>query len=103
MMNFFGAFLAFLLGAAIAAVNYGFSRFVLKKHPEKFALTPVLRMVLQVGYLAAVFFLAPYTPWDRLWLLVGACLGVTLPMIGFTYRLVKLNDQVHGKEDPSDG
>ena len=29
--------------------------------------------------------------------------SVTLPMIGFTYRLVKLNDQMHGKEDPSDG
>lgn len=107
--NIFGALLAFCIGAAIAAVNYGISRYVLKKHPDKYAFTTMIRMVLQVGFLVAVYFLGGYTPWDTLWLLAGGVIGITLPMFWFTYRLVKLNDEAKdraeqkGKEGPSDG
>ena len=101
--NVFGAALVFCVGAAIAALNYAISKAVIKKHPDKYAVTPVVRQLIHVGFLVAVFFLGEYTPWDRIWLLVGSCLGITLPMAYFTYRLVKVNDQTQGKEEDSDG
>ncbi|MBQ6824673.1 MAG: hypothetical protein IJP27_08465 [Clostridia bacterium] len=102
-MNIIGAALAFIVGAAVAVLNYSLSRFMLKKHPQQYAAMQVVRQLLQVGYLLAIFFLAGYTPWDRMWLLVGGCLGVTLPMIWFTMQLLKLNQSLQGKEESSDG
>lgn len=95
--NFFGAALAFVLGAAIAGMNYGLSKTVLKKWPEHYAFTMLIRQILQIGYIILVFLLGEYTPWERLWLLAGAALGVTLPMICFTFMLVKLNESLNGK------
>lgn len=101
--DIFGAILAFCIGIAIAAVNYAFSRYVIKKHSDKYPATIIVRQVIQVTYLALVFFFGEYTPWDRMWLLVGGCLGITIPMIWFTIRLVKLNNSLSRKEESSDG
>ena len=102
-VNIFGAVIAFCVGIAIATVNYALSRYMIKKHSDKYPLTVIVRQVIQVAYLVLLFFLAEYTPWDRLWLLVGGCLGVTIPMIWFTMRLVKLNNSLSRKEGSSDG
>ena len=78
--NIFGAVLAFVIGVGIAGINYSISRYVLKKRPAQYAATMTLRQLIQVIYIVLVFLLGQYTPWDRLWLLVGGALGVTLPM-----------------------
>ncbi|MBQ8894662.1 MAG: hypothetical protein IJ043_09700 [Clostridia bacterium] len=101
--NLFGAALAFCVGVGIAAVNYGISRYLLKKQPGLYTTAQILKQLLQIGYLVVLFTLGGYTPWDKLWLLVGGCLGITLPMIWFTFRLVRLNDALQRKEDSSDG
>lgn len=101
--DFFGAVSAFGVGLAIATVNYLLSRYMLKKKPSQYAVTQIFRQVLQVGYLVLLFVFGDYTPWDKLWLLVGGALGVTLPMLWFTYRLVKLNELLNGKEESADG
>ncbi len=98
-----GAAIAFILGVLIAAGNYFFSRHMLKKRPENYASTQMVRQLLQIAYLVVLFFVGPYTPWDRNWMLVGGCLGITLPMFFFTYKLVKLNESSKRKEDHSDG
>jgi len=102
--NLFGAVIAFILGAAIAAGNYALSRRVLKTAPNKFSLTAVARTLIQVIFIVLVYALSRYTPWDRLWLLAGGVLGMTLPMFWFTSRLIKLNDSNDSeerKEDPN--
>lgn len=101
--NILGVAIAFGIGFAIAALNYAFSRYLLRKHPSKYAGTQILWQFLQIAYLGAILLLGGYTPWDRFWLLVGACLGITLPMFWFTYRLVKLNNSLREKEGSSDG
>ncbi len=101
--NMFGAALAFCIGAAVAAVNYGVSRYVLKKHASKYAAAQMLRQMVQILFLLGLYVLGGYTPWDRIWLLAGGCLGITLPMFWFTYRLVRLNDSLHRKEDITNG
>lgn len=101
--NVFGAALAFAAGAAVAALNYAVSRYLLTKRPSMYAGMQILWQSVQIAYLAALILFGASTPWDRLWLLAGGCLGITLPMFWFTYRLVKLNDLLHKKEEASDG
>lgn len=98
-----GAICAFAAGAAIAAAGYLASRQVLKKRPNRYILVQTVKQLVQIGFLVALFLLGDRTPWDRIWLLVGGCLGITLPMIYFTARLVKLNDSLRGKEEHKDG
>ena len=101
--NIFGAALAFVAGAAIAALNYAVSRCLLIKRPSMYAGIQIAWQPVQIAYLGALVLFGGYTPWDRLWLLVGGCLGITLPKFWFTYRLVKLNDSLRKKEETPDG
>lgn len=100
--NFIGAVLAFCIGVCLASAGYVFARHVLKTQPSRFVAVQVGKQFLQIVFLVLLYVLGGYTPWDRIWLLVGGCLGITLPMGWFTYRLVKLNDSLKGKEDASD-
>lgn len=101
--DIFGAVLAFAAGVALAAVNYLISRRVLKKAPDKYVAAHVAEQTVQVLFLVALFVFGDRTGWDRLWLTAGGCLGVTVPMIWFTRRLVRLNDSLHRKEDSGNG
>ena len=85
----FGALLTFLAGAAVSFLNYCISRTVIRKKPDAYPMTTVVRQIMNVAFLAAVYFIAPYTPWGLIPLLVGAALGSTLTMFFFTYLLVK--------------
>lgn len=98
--NIFGAVVAFLIGTLIALANYSLSKHMLKKKPQFFATTHVLRQVLVVAYLVVIYCFGGYTPYNITWLLVGGCLGVTLPTFYFTFKLVKINDK---KEDDTNG
>lgn len=84
-----GLLAAFLVGLAISYANYRLTAKAAQNPSEKFAAVSLLRQFFNIGYLALVFFLAPYTPWDRVWMLIGAVLGVTLPMFVFTFLLLR--------------
>ncbi len=101
--NWVGALLGFGAGVGVAAISFAISRYTLLHHPQRYVASDVLRRLVQVAFLVALFFLGNYTPWDRLWLLIGGGLGITVPMIWFTYRLVKLNDSLARKEDEQNG
>lgn len=101
--NMFGAACAFCAGAAIAGAGYALSRLTLQKAASGYAAVQMAKQIMQVAFLVLLFVLGPRTPWDRIWLLAGGCLGLTLPLIWFTYKLVKLNDSLHKKEDSTDG
>ena len=84
-----GFLVSFLIGTALSYANYRLTAKAAKNPSDKFAAVSLLRQFFNIGYLALVFFLAPYTPWDRVWMLVGAVLGVTLPMFVFTFLLLR--------------
>lgn len=103
-----GAVITAIIGTLIAFVNYVFSKRVLTKAPEKYSFTTVVRQVLQIGFLALVYFAGTkLTDADPVYLLVGAVLGLTLPMFYFTKKLLSLNETMtskeKGKEDTEDG
>ena len=54
-------------------------------------------------FLVVLFVFGDRTGWDRLWLTAGGCLGVTVPMLWTTRKLVRLNDSLHRKEDSDNG
>ena len=91
---FIGATITCLFGILVSFANYRLSVRLLVKNPASIQISTLARQILNIGYLAAVYFLAPYTPWDRIAMLVGAVVGVTGGLFYFTYRLVRRMDQM---------
>ena len=90
--NIIGAAVAVALGLGIAFVNYLFSKKMLIKAPEKYSLVTVGRQILQVGFLALVYLIGTKTQLaDPIYLLVGAVIGMTVPMLFFTKKLLVFN------------
>lgn len=107
MIDFLGAVIAFVLGIGIATLNYYISKYFLEKNPDKFAMTTVIKQIFNVGYLVAVYMSVDFLPFKLTYLLIGAVLGITLPMFVFTRKLLKLNGakrvETREKEGESDG
>ena len=106
--NILGAVVTAAAGLVVAFANYLISKKVLLKAPQKYSLITVARQVLQVGFLAIVYFVGTKTDFaDPTYLLVGAVLGMTLPMLYFTKQLLKVNESALNskkeKEDDIDG
>lgn len=90
--NIIGAVIAIISGFLVALVNYVISKNVLEKAPGKYSLITVVRQVLQIGFLVVVYFVGTkIQEVDRTYLLVGAVLGMTVPMIYFTKKLISIN------------
>ena len=101
-----GAAVAAAVGFFIAFLNYIISKKVLIKAPEKYSATLIVRQIIQVGYLVAVYFIGSETKIASLtYILVGAVVGMTVPMFLFTKKLLAINDAMKAKkkEDDSDG
>ena len=93
--NLVGAFITFALGIVIAYLSFLISKAILTKQPDKFAFSTVLRQIVQIFYLVAVYFISGHTPWDTWYMLIGAVLGVTIPMIYFTSKLLQINQSTN--------
>lgn len=87
-----GGILAALPGLLIAWINARLTAKAAGSGTTTLSLIPVLRMALSVGYLALVYLVSPYLPWERIWMLAGACVGLTVPMFFFTFRLLRRLD-----------
>ncbi len=96
--DFIGAAAAFAAGVLISFCNYKISEYFLKNCPDKFSFVSVVRQLIQVLFIVALFFGAKYTPWDRTFVLLGGALGITIPMLIFTSRLLKTNKSVSKTE-----
>ncbi len=104
--NIIGALVTAAIGLLIAFANYAISKKVLEKTPEKFSFISVIRQVLQIGFLALVYFVGTkIQSVDVMYLLIGAVLGITLPMFYFTKKLLTFNESLAKtkKEDDANG
>ena len=100
-----GGALAFAAGAVLAYVNFRLSKNMLLKKSgvNSVGAVTVLRQIINVGYLLLVYFLAPKLPWSMIALLIGAVLGLTIPMFLFTYRLAKMTNPAGAEREEQDG
>lgn len=106
--NIIGAAVAAVSGLLVAFLNYLLSKKVLIKAPEKYSLITVARQILQIGFLAVAYFVGTKTQFaDPVYLMVGAVLGMTVPMVFFTKKLLNINgatvNNKNEKEAEADG
>lgn len=105
--NLIGTGLSFAVGFCVSLLNFLLSREILKKHPDKYAFSSVLRQIIQIAYLVAVYLVSGHTPWDTWYMLIGGVLGVTVPMFYFTHKLLQINKTIitekHKKEGEDNG
>ena len=103
-----GGIICALAGGLIAYGNYSLTKRAALSGSRNLTALSVLRLLISAGYLTAVYFLAPLTPWSRIPMLVGAVVGLTVPMFILTARLIgKLDrekkEQEQGKGGDEDG
>ena len=96
-----GGAVGFLIGFAIAALNYRINLRTLRKKPDQLANMSVVRQVLNVACLIAAFLLGKVLPWGQVPMLIGTALGLTIPAIFFAFRLAKLNDAASAQAEQS--
>ena len=106
--NIIGAVVVGIIGLFIAFVNYIISKNVLIKSAEKYSLVTVVRQIVQVSFLAVVYFAGTKAQdINPVYLLVGAAIGMTLPMMYFTKKLLSINEtltaRITEKGDEADG
>ena len=91
-LSLIGPVIAALLGAFIGILQYAMTRKMALKRdasPGLLGAVPAIRIVIDAAFLAAVYFLSPYLPWPRTRMLVGAVIGLTVPLLIFTPMLVR--------------
>ncbi len=99
-----GALVACVAGVLIAFINYLLSERVLRRAADKFSFITVGRQALQVGFLVAVYFIGAKTELaNPNYLLVGAVVGLTLPMVFFTKKLLDVNKAVGQEKEKEKG
>lgn len=103
MKDILGAIITFSLGVGIATLNYYISKYFLEKNPDRFAMTTVVKQIFNVGYLVAVYVSGDFLPFKLVYMLIGAVLGITLPMFIYTRKLLKLNEEKRGKSREKEG
>ena len=82
-----GGGIALAVGAALAFLNYLFTRKLVKKGISHLAVISVLRQTLNIAYLVAIYFLSRYLPWPVEAMLVGGAVGVTVPSFILSVKL----------------
>lgn len=88
---------AFAVGTLLSFVNYRISRAILEKSAQNYAVGTVIKQIVSVLWLLACFFIGENTEISTIALLIGAALGVTLPSLLFTPKLLKMNQKSEGK------
>lgn len=93
--NILGIVISTVIGVIVAFLNYFLSKTVLVKMPDKYSFVTVIRQVFQVGFLVLVYFISNRIEnVNSTHLLVGAVLGMTVPMLFFTKKLVSVNSNI---------
>lgn len=96
--NILSAVPAAIAGVFIAFLNYTLSKVVIEKSPDKYSAVTILRQVIQIGFLVAVYFVGKKTETINLtYVLIGAVVGMTVPMLFFTKKLLSVNDKLNNK------
>ncbi len=101
--NIVGAIITFALGIVVAFLNFLLSKAILTKQPEKYAFSTIIRQATQILYIVAVYFVSTVVPWDTWYMLIGAVLGVSVPMIYFTHKLLQINQSNNTKTEKKEG
>ena len=88
-MSYLPSVITFLLGTAIAYMNYRITLKILEKDANKAVGFVVTRQIINFAYLAAVFFIGRKLADNVNPMLIGAAVGLTVPAFIFTLSISK--------------
>ncbi len=104
------AVLAFVGGAAVSWLNYRINLRTLKTKPSALGSVSAVRQILSIAWLVIVYLVSGALGLDRMYPLLGAAFGLTIPSILLALRLAKINDSLRkggatasGKGDDTNG
>ena len=105
-MNWIALLAALAGGAAVAYGNYRLSAVCLDRRPAWYSAVSALRSVIAVAYLLVLYIVGSKTAPDVRFLLIGGALGLTVPSIYLTVRLLRRQsapptEKSEKSEDPS--
>jgi hypothetical protein len=89
MINIWGAVIAFFAALLLSFANYLISKALIKSNPQYYSFSAIAHQLINVAYMIILYFLAPKTPFDVVYLLVGAVLGITVGLAVFTRMLIR--------------
>ncbi len=92
-----------MIGVGLAFVNDLIARFFMKKGTNGISASFLLRQLICVAYLVILYVIGQKTAYNPFMLLIGGALGVTLPLLYFTPRLLKTAAEYNKKEAKKDG
>lgn len=98
METFIASVITLACGYAVAAASYYVAKIIMKKNIKLFYVASVLRQVLQIGYLVAVYFALKALNVNLMVPFVFAALGITVPLFYFTKKLVVLSNEKGNSE-----
>ena len=87
--NYIAAVIAFLGGFAVAVINALIMAKQVKSETHSLSSISLIRQILSVVYLAAVYFICRKLSYDSFWPLIGAATGLTIPSIFFAITIAK--------------
>lgn len=92
-MKILTALVTFVIGLALAFLNYLLTKKLCSGNDSgNYPMVSTLRTAIGTVYLAALFMIGKRTGLDLTSLLIGGALGVTLPSVYFTTKLLKRTD-----------
>ncbi len=89
--NIIVSVICFILGIGISALNYLISKKMLLNHSDKYSYVTIIRQIIQVAFLVAVYVLAVVFKLNPVYALIGGVLGNTSSMVFFTKKLLNVN------------
>lgn len=93
---------AFLVGAALAFLNYFLMKKLCTGDYAKYWRLSRLRSIIDIAFLLALFMLGQKTDLGLTELLLGGALGITLPSLYFTPKLLKSVSSDKSDEEKED-
>ncbi len=94
---------AFVGGLILCIVEYFTAKYVLTKKERQYAAFSFVRQFINIAYLVAVFLVAQKMQWDVPLLLIGGAVGVTVPSLFLTLKLVKVAKHNNTERRDDDG
>lgn len=85
--NIIAAVAALLIGSLIAYLNYRISKSAMHKSAQTVSAMMIVRQIINIAYLVGVYFLSNLAHVSPMYALIGAAVGLTVPMFWFTCKL----------------
>lgn len=92
--NVVAAVICFVLGVFVSVLNFFISKKMLVKYTDKYHFVTIIRQIIQVTFLVALYIVGAILKLNPVYTLIGGALGNTISMFFFTKKLLDVNKEI---------